>query len=283
MGRYAIACLALITGFAVWEPDEEIVVTQLEPRVVRAVVAPDKPVEPKPEPRLVIIPEESRRRYTAVLLARVAVNENTRILRSEDDGGTNGEPTPDARALIQEEMAFATWKGVGLRKAIKWQSPRITGEKEPKPGTQHMWTSTLPARGKETPSGWVECTGQDPKTGGPVPKGCDGRWEIYADNWEKFRSWMIRTVVREGQIEAECEGNPITWGGDMDDHIAIRRGLCVVEGCGDRNVWWAFPGQGCDEPLKDVIVRELGKRASPRSVSVKEMMRDMRAMRERDG
>lgn len=281
MGRYAIACLALVTVFACG--GEEIVVTKLEPRRVKAVVAPVEPQEPEPAPRMVVIPKESRRRYTAVLLARVAVNENTRILRAEDDGGTNGEPTPDARALIQEEMAFAKWKGVGLRKAIKWQSPRVTGEKEPQPGSQHAWTSTLPARGKAMPSGWVECTGQDSKTGNPVPKGCDGRWEVYADNWEKFRGWMIRTIVHEGEIEAECDGDPITWGCEGDDHIAIRRGLCVVEGCGDRNVWWAFPGHGCDEPLKDVIARELGKRADPQSVSVKEMMRDMRAMRERDG
>jgi hypothetical protein len=86
---------------------------------------------------------------------------------------------------------------------------------------------------------------------------------------------MIQVIVHEGQIEAECDGNPITWGCSDDDKIAINRGLCVIEGCGDRNTWWAFPGHGCDEPMREVLVREGLKRESS-SVSAREIMKSLR-------
>lgn len=243
------------------------------------VVVSEPVVEVEEEtPNLVIIPESDRTRVVAVLLARVAINENTRPLRPIDDRGTGtaGEPTSDAKAMIQEQVAFAAWKKVSLLDAIQWQSKYVSGGKEPKPGTQHIWTSTLPARGSAMPEGWHQCTGKDPETGKAVPKGCDGRWEIYADNWVKFRDWMIKTVVKDGQIEAECDGTPITWGCDQDNWIAINRGLCVIEGCGDKNAFWALPGQGCDEAVKDVMARdrELEKKAP--TISVKEILEAMR-------
>lgn len=225
----------------------------------------------EPEQHLVVIPEADRTRENAILMARVAINENSRPLRALNDKGTAGAPTEDAKALIQEMVSFAAWRQVSLKQAIRWQSKYVTGVKKPKAGRSHVWTSTLPATGNVAPSGWVEC----PK--GQPPKDCDGRWAAYASNWEVFREWMVSQVL-DGTIEAPCDGSPITWGGDMDDSIAIARGLCVIEGCGDRNTWWAFPGQGCAEPMRDVLARERPTKPTAHNpmVSAREIMKALR-------
>lgn len=276
MNRWSLFLSFVFVACSTSEAQDAIVETPVPAPVLLAATPNVDDVDTAEEeegPRKIIIPRSDRNRRNAILIARVAVNENTRPLRPIEDGGSAGEPTSDAKALIQEMVSFAEWKGVSLRKAATWQSKYVTGVKEAKEGSQHAWTSTLPARGKKVPKGWIECSGKDDR-GEPSPEGCDGRWEIYADNWVAFRTWMIDQVTG-GEILAECEGNPITWGGDMDDHIAIRRGLCVIEGCGDRNTWWAFPGQGCDEPMRDILARER-PRKKVKTISAREIMKALR-------
>lgn len=231
---------------------EDVVVT-----AAAAVVSPPSFVAPTPPVKVLQIPKKDRTRETAVLIARIAINENTRPLRPLGvNKGTAGEPTSDHKAILHEMVEFSRWKDVSLKRAATWQSKYVTGVKEAKEGHQHAWTSTLPSRGKARPSGWIEC----PR---PKPKDfkCHGSWEIYADNWATFRDWMISEVTG-GEILRECPGRPITWGGDMDDSIAIARGLCVIEGCGDRNTFWTFPGWGCEEPLKVALKRKRVKKGS---------------------
>ena len=202
-----------------------------------------------------VIPKRDRKRKTAILIARIAINENTKPLRSVRENGTEGKPTSDHKAMLQEMVEFSRWKGVSLKRAATWQSKYVTGVKKAKVGHQHAWTSTLPAQGEAMPSGWIECPHKPVKLKkGQKKKKCHGRWELYADNWVSFREWVVRQIT-DGVITPECDGKPITWGGDMDDHIAIARGLCVIEGCGDLNTWWTKPGWGCDESMKGFLSR----------------------------
>lgn len=217
-------------------------------------ITPSSKAEPAPG-RRIVLDEKDRNRRNGILFARVAVNEDPRVLRSKKDGGTGGRPSADSWALLQEIVEFARWKKVSFRRSLHWQMPRITGLKPPLEGLNQVWTSRLPLTGRKKPSTWVGC--------GSVTEGkCHGDWSKYSKNWARFRDWALRTVSG-GEFEAACSGHPITWGFHEDDHLGIKRGLCVLTDCGRSNTFWTFPGRGCDEPMREVLRRQ---RISPRKL-----------------
>lgn len=163
-----------------------------------------------------------------VAVARVVANENSRPLRSIDDGGTAGVPTEDSYAIMQTIDAWARWQRTTHAKAIRALSPRITGRKPPASARQAA-NAELPAIGKAQPRFWL-----------PLEMGV---WSVYADNWTKLRAAIAKAAV-DGFVPP-CPGDPIAWGGDMDDHIAESRKL-VRLACGDRNHFWALPKRVVD-------------------------------------
>jgi len=183
--------------------------------------------------------ESSRRRTLrqGCQLARMGISEDSRPLRFEAGGGTEGAITQDhhgiANVVLNNAKLGPNWLAVMYR-----LSPHVGRQKELTRPRQR-WTSTLPCRGAEKPDGWDE----DPWT---------GEWEIAAPFWEKYRDAMVKAWVRH-EIEL-APGKPIAWGCRKDEKRpwctdpkrALARGLCEVPGFGELNGFWAKPGNGCE-------------------------------------
>ena len=168
-----------------------------------------------------------RNKRTGFLLSKICSNEDSRPLRPVPNG-TGGEITEDCLGILQTAQALAGRTHKTLIEAMRVLSPRVSGVKPPLL-RQHAWTSTLPATGAVRPSGWTECAGEGT---------CSGSWEIYAPYWVRFRENVQKLLVN-GYVPP-CSQDPITWGGPMDDHRALVRGL-VRLACGERNRFWVKP------------------------------------------
>lgn len=164
--------------------------------------------------------------YDAYCLAKVCISENASPLRAVDDGG-------DCDAIWLTTLNNQ-WKKESFREALSRMAPHVMGARPPTRVRQE-WTNTLPFEGSEMPEGWIQCTGDNKHN-------CSGNWDIYAENWEKFRDSLIHRY-KKGPSKV-CDGKPIAWGSEMDRNIAINRKLCMLP-CGNQNEFWARQGNGC--------------------------------------
>lgn len=133
--------------------------------------------------------------------------------------------------------------------ALRRLSSRVTGLARPRVRRQ-VWTSTLPADPETPPLGWVEC----PPVGEPRSGPCNGRWASTAPEWAetlararglaegRIRPRTCRQVV-VGEDGSRFFRPIMAWGGEMDDHIAERRGLVRVtcEEVVTLNTFWGRP------------------------------------------
>ena len=150
----------------------------------------------------------------AVELARVCVNEDSRPLRN------GGVPTEDTLAIIQTVQTVARLHGYSALTAVRRLAPHVTGQR-PAKKVRHLVNSGLPAVGIGMPRYWVNAI--------------DGPWPKYRRNWARFRG-NVAKLLKDG-FEPPCAGDPIAWGGIMDDWIAVKRKLTRLD-CGDRNHFW---------------------------------------------
>lgn len=157
-----------------------------------------------------------------IAAARLIVNEDSRPLRSESDGGTAGAITLDGYAILQVVHDFAHWTGRSHGAALRALSPHVAGGK---PATQrrHALYRTLPARGAQRPALWLDAI--------------DGPWSEYAGNWERLRDGVAEAI--ELGFPAPCPP-VVAWGNEGDDSIAQSRRLVRVPCAGPtRNRFWA--------------------------------------------
>lgn len=168
--------------------------------------------------------QPSSRAPVAVLLARVAVNEDSRPLRPRSDGGTDGAPSADTLAIVQTARAWAAWQGRSLEASIRALAPYVSGTR-PAKSARHAAYAALPAHGSVRPLAWAE--------------DAFGSWAVHGPRWAKLRA-AVAELVRHPITQ--CAGEPIAWGGPMDDHIAIGRGLVRLD-CGPEvvNSFWGLP------------------------------------------
>jgi hypothetical protein len=189
-----------------------------------------------------------RTRENGVRLARMSLGENTRPLRPRRcaaDGtcpkgvslrkdGTAGEPTQDHSVVLQtvenkrQELERLWKRPVRLREAMRAMAPHLVGDRVLKRDRQ-VWIRGLPSRGRALPRGYPDAA----------------LWkERHSRNWERFRAWAIQQVT-VGYFPI-CEGTPVAYGSQIDWPLAVSRGLCIIDGCGDRITAWARPGNGCE-------------------------------------
>jgi hypothetical protein len=187
-----------------------------------------------------------RTRANGVSLARMGMGESTKPLRpkqcnpecpkhvSAHKDGTGGVPTQDHSIVLQtaenkrQELERKWKRPVRLREAMRILAPHLVGDRKLKRDRQ-VWIRGLPSRGRALPPGYPDA----------------GLWkERHSRNWERFRAWAIQQVT-VGYFPI-CEGTPVAYGADVDWPIAISRGLCIIDGCGDRITAWARPGEGCE-------------------------------------
>jgi hypothetical protein len=160
-----------------------------------------------------------------VALARLIVNENSQPLRAAADGGTEGALTIDSYMIAQVVHDFAAWKRTSHARALHRLSPYVVGGK-PAVKRRHAVYRSLPAVGDARPRLWSD--------------ELDGPWEAYAQNWVRLREGVAELVANG--FPAPCSGRVIAWGGGMDDHIALSRGLVRARCAGEmRNTAWQFP------------------------------------------
>lgn len=163
----------------------------------------------------------------ALLLARVAVNEDSRPLRAVRDGGTAGELTADTKAIWQVALDWSRWKRTTPLHAIRALAPHVTGTRAPKLA-RHALYGSLTAFGHARPVLWLDAE--------------HGPWAAYGRNWARFRDNVARLV--SGGAARPCPAAMVVaWGNDADTEIALARGLVEVD-CGDtRNRFWSLPAE----------------------------------------
>jgi len=170
--------------------------------------------------------QAARDRAQAVLIARVAASEDTRVLRDRQPDcrekcGTSGSPTPDALAIMRVVEVHAERQGLDFETAIRKLAPYATGTRPPIRPRQE-WTSTLPARGKAQPTGWK------PER--------DGSWPVFAENWASFREAMHEAWLGS-ETGMFARMAPVAWGTEEDyQRNRERRGLCRLPCLGCVNV-----------------------------------------------
>lgn len=158
-----------------------------------------------------------------VKLARAAANEDSRVLRPVDDGGTAGSPTEDTLAIAQTVDAWARWRHTSHLLALERLAPHVAGRR-PAQLRRHLVFASLPAYGSVQPAAWL-------------PR--DGAWAVYGKYWVAFRD-AVRMLARDGFVAPCKDGQPIAYGNDVDSSIALRRGLRRLA-CGDTSNFWALP------------------------------------------
>jgi hypothetical protein len=216
----------------------------------------EKEAEPDPEPELG--PGWTRTRAQGCRLARMSANENTRVLRPESGGGTDTAFTEDTHGIAEvvknnQYRLLARRHGFN-RRVQNWEevmgelSPHTNGVVECKPGKQHCWTRHL------------SCTASalDLKDADSAPEGWEtarhGDWRIYGPRWPVFRDKVIQAWLSDSFIDVP--GKPIGWGNEGDIARAIKRGMCVIPGLGDRNGFIAEPGNGCELEETEIALLE---------------------------
>lgn len=108
-------------------------------------------------------------------------------------------------------------------------APRLFGLRRARhdaAAARHRWVRGLRADGEE-PEHW------------PLEH---GDWGRYRPRWLEVLVFARRLVA--GETRARCERAPIAWGGAMDDHVALRRGLVRVDCGATSNRYWARPEGG---------------------------------------
>lgn len=177
-------------------------------------------------------------------LSKICASEDSRFLRSPKDGGTDGELTEDCKLIAQtiynnrnSKKSFKSWIDV-----MEFMSPHVTGKKTPVQARQH-WLRNLRRFSGAMPEGWTPCTGTDERNRS-TPKGCDGDWRLYGDNWNKGRDKIIEMWTTQSFLGI-TDIPLIAWGcsgkeGCNDDPIAEARGLCKTT-LGRENSFWYNP------------------------------------------
>lgn len=235
MRRYVLpGLLCLVASCAKTEAQELASAEKTRETAVKP--SPPIPIQPVPAP----VPVRKVKRGT-----RIEAEWAIRIGVSE--GGFHIE---EFKKLLQTlENMRADRPDKSLLKAMYAQSSKITRQ-EPFTDTRQIWVSYLPMHGDGPPEkGWVECTGQDPKTKRPVPTGCTGTWSYTVKQWRPFRD-QARTIYWSGLVEQVVDGRPIQWGGDMDYWIGAGRKLCPLNsGTEFKNTYWGIPGENVGKCL----------------------------------
>lgn len=210
-------------------------------------------------------------RSSGILLARMTVSEGTSImpLRSSWKRDMQG---------ILQVVRNNQRDHEGLYDALGRHSPHVARIKEYTRPRQR-WTSTLPAKGKEPPELWTECTSwytnKKGRTRG-LPKGCNGVWLNGADNWVGVRDYGLKLVKMRNPPEP-VQGKPKAWGGKMDIWAFLKKRphMCWLESGDTRNYFFGDkddPANQCKE-----VPPELLKES--RTISVSIMRRDMRRLK----
>jgi len=133
-------------------------------------------------------------------------------------------PTEDHLAILQVVETVARLHGLEQVEALRRLAPRVAGERATTRRRQ-LLSAALPAEGDD----------------GPPPewdRALDGDWSVYGPLWHRFRD-EIEALARDG-FEPPCPGEPIAWGCEQDDRIALARGLVRLD-CGERNRFWGKP------------------------------------------
>ncbi len=124
----------------------------------------------------------------------------------------------DHRAIFQ---VIRNIQGSGtLLQAARRASPRTTGTRPPI-NRRGCWVSTL-LDSDTKPAGWGEKI----------------HWQPYVQRWRSVRSLAAR-LVSGHPVQSPCKGEPVAWGGAMDDWLAIRRGLIRIDCGATLNRFWA--------------------------------------------
>lgn len=176
------------------------------------------------QPTYKVEDEELGTRAAGVQLARMTISEATSLQP------LNRHWKLDMQGILQ--VARNTQEqDETLLAALKELSPHVGILKEYTDPRQR-WTSTLPSQGMGPPELWVECTGWETIRGRKrsIPEGCDGVWELGAENWHKVRTYAIQLVQTRHPV-ASVQGKPLTWGGLMDiaEFVKERPNMCWLE------------------------------------------------------
>jgi hypothetical protein len=205
------------------------------------------------------IPGKSEREATTLALFRVCVSEGG-WERPEDCAAiwqvvSNIRGCADATG---ERVRCSDPSAAGRESklsAMRRAAGRVLGVRPPLLERQR-WTSSLRLDCEE-PDGW--------------PRRIS--WRAYRKRC-KAAVGVARKLVRSKAPEKSCEGNPIAWGGEMDNHLACMRGLAMstCELPDGSNNFWCRPGrEGCAdvrEPICDEILANYRrKQGLPRRVS----------------
>jgi hypothetical protein len=156
---------------------------------------------------------------------------------SANENGFNIEEAKKIRQTLENMRR----KDESLLDVMYRQAARVTRQKL-FTDTRQIWISYLPMQGEDQPEkGWIECTGQDPLTKKPAPKGCTGQWKAVVKNWVPFRKEAAK-LYYSGVIPNLLPGKPIQWGGDMDYWRGAGRNFCPLNVGGPRyNTFWGDP------------------------------------------
>lgn len=243
-------------------PDEPVeIVLALEPEDVQAFE-----IERRGEGPLGV-------RDAGVLLARMTVSE-----------GTSLQPLREGWKLdlhgILQVARITQFDRETLWDSLSRLSPHVAMiEEYTRP--RQRWTSTLPARGDEAPSGWAECTTWYRAHGRQhgLPKGCNGTWEAGHRNWVTIRDYAISLVLSDEEPPQSVQGYPTTWGGIMDIHTYMERNpnACWLSSPGTAGYFFGkrdVPGNECQAVPERLIKKS-------KTIDARIMMRQYKRMSRR--
>jgi hypothetical protein len=157
------------------------------------------------------IPDEETLDTTVLALARICVSEG---------GWTNDRDC----AAIYQVLRGNRSNEESLIGAMRRHSRFVLEVWEPR-SARHRWLVGLNLEATE-PTGFPETAS----------------WDRYRPVWER-RTQFTRGLVTGSVRMRPCPVPVVAWGGTMDDHIALRRGLVRVD-CGDtENRFWGRPNR----------------------------------------
>lgn len=269
MRKLVLPLLLIASGFLASQPFWSWLDTRLQkpvqpPKTQTRVSAPSEPLaasqtpqRPGNDPALVVAvipaalaaptavgPTWKRTRAQGVQLARMFVNEDSRSLRREAGGGTEGKLTIDhsliAQVVWEQRRARPSFRG--WLDVLKWLSPHVGKVKEPK-RRRHDVSAHLPVKGNAPPEQWIDC--RDVAEG----EECDGDWRVHGPYWVDFREAVVDMwLTIDLEQQAKTLGvRPISWGNDEDvtRYLKNNPGHCALA-MGERNFFVALPGNGCE-------------------------------------